>query len=75
MLVVIDYMMKRAKTKAMRTINQKDCIKFMKNILMSFRISRVPVSDNGPQFIGFDFENYLKERGIKHKKSFVAYPQ
>ena len=33
------------------------------------------VLDNGPRFIGSDFENYLKKRGIKHKKSSVAYPQ
>ena len=59
----------------MRTINQKDCIKFMDNILMRFGLPRVLVSNNGPQFIGSDFENYLKERGIKHNKSYVAYPQ
>ena len=47
----------------------------MDNILMRFGIPRVLVSDNGPQFVGSDFENYLKERGIKHKKSSVAYPQ
>ena len=59
----------------MRTINQKDCIKFMNNILMRFRLPRVLVLDNGPQFVGSDFKNYLKERGIKHKKSSLAYPQ
>ena len=75
LLVAIDYMTKWAEAKAMRTINQKDCIKFMDNILMRFGIPRVLVSDNGPQFVGTDFENYLKERGIKHKKSSVAYPQ
>ena len=35
----------------------------------------VLVSNNGPQFVGSDFENYIKERGIKHKKSYVAYPK
>ncbi|XP_074377289.1 uncharacterized protein LOC141718807 [Apium graveolens] len=75
LLVSIDYMTKWVEVKAMRTINQQDCIKFMDNILMRFGIPRVLVSDNGPQFIGLEFESYLQERGVKHKKSSVAYPQ
>ncbi|XP_074336421.1 uncharacterized protein LOC141673567 [Apium graveolens] len=47
-LVSIDYMTKWVEAKAMRTINQQDCIKFMDNILLRFRIPRVLVSDNGP---------------------------
>ncbi|XP_074352025.1 uncharacterized protein LOC141691185 [Apium graveolens] len=35
-LVAIDYMSKWAEAKAMRTINQQDCIKFMDAIIMSF---------------------------------------
>nr|XP_017239743.1 PREDICTED: uncharacterized protein K02A2.6-like [Daucus carota subsp. sativus] len=75
LLVSIDYMTKWVEAKAMRTINQQDVIRFMDNILMRFGLPRVLVSDNGPQFIGSDFESYLAERGIKHKKSSVAYPQ
>ncbi|XP_074328071.1 uncharacterized protein LOC141665984 [Apium graveolens] len=40
-LVVIDYMTKWAEAKAMRTINQQDCIKFVDMIVMR-------ISDNGP---------------------------
>ncbi|XP_074371171.1 uncharacterized protein LOC141712220 [Apium graveolens] len=47
----------------------------MDNTLTWFRIPRVLVSDNGPQFVGSEFETYLQERGIKHKKSSVVYPQ
>lgn len=61
LILTIDYMTKWAKAKAMRTINQQDCIKFMDNILMPFGLPRVLVSDNGPQFAGSEFENYLKE--------------
>ena len=75
LLVSIDYMTKWVEAKAMWTINQQDCIRFMDNILMRFELPRVLVPENGPQFIGSDFENYLAERGIKHKKSYVAYPQ
>ncbi|XP_074327528.1 uncharacterized protein LOC141665444 [Apium graveolens] len=59
----------------MRIINQQDCIKFMDNILMRFRIPRILVSDNGPQFVASEFKSYLQERGIKHRKLSVAYPQ
>ncbi|XP_074351489.1 uncharacterized protein LOC141690599 [Apium graveolens] len=75
LLVSIDYMTKWVEAKAMRTINQQDCIKFMDNILIRFGISRVLISDNGPQFVGSEFESYLQERDILHKKSSVAYPQ
>ncbi|KAL8124074.1 hypothetical protein AgCh_011906 [Apium graveolens] len=48
-------------------------------VLPSSVLSPIPfavwVSDNGPQFIKSEFESYLQERGIKHKKSSVAYPQ
>ncbi|XP_074342230.1 uncharacterized protein LOC141679701 [Apium graveolens] len=74
-LVVIDYMTKWAEAKAMKTINQQDYIKFMYSIVMRFGIPMVLISDNGPQFVGSDFEAYLKELGIKHKKAFVAHPQ
>ncbi|MDV3191309.1 MAG: hypothetical protein Q8832_02640, partial [Candidatus Phytoplasma australasiaticum] len=47
----------------------------MDNILMRFGIPRELVSDNGSLFIGSGFEFYLQERGIKHRKSSVAYPQ
>ncbi|XP_074377049.1 uncharacterized protein LOC141718567 [Apium graveolens] len=75
LLVSIDYMTKWVEAKAMRTINWQDCIKFMDNILMRFGIPRLLVSDNGPQFVGSEFESYLQDRGIRHKKSYVAYPQ
>ncbi|XP_074373855.1 uncharacterized protein LOC141714222 [Apium graveolens] len=59
----------------MRTINQQDCIKFMDLIIMRFGIPVILVSDNGPQFVGSDFEAYLKELRIKHKRASVAHPQ
>lgn len=68
-------MTKWAEAKAMRTIIQQDYIKFVDSIIMRFGIPMVLISDNGPQFVGFDFESYLKELGIKHKKSSVVYPQ
>ncbi|XP_074323640.1 uncharacterized protein LOC141660545 [Apium graveolens] len=74
-LVAINYLTKWAEAKAMRTINQQDCIKFMDSIVMRFGIPVVLVSDNGPQFVGSDFEAYLKELGIKHKRASVAHPQ
>ncbi|XP_074323556.1 uncharacterized protein LOC141690856 [Apium graveolens] len=68
-------MTKWVEAKSMRAINQQDFIKFMDNILMRFGIPRVLLSDNGPEFIGSEFESYHQERGIKYKKSSVAYPQ
>ncbi|XP_074328033.1 uncharacterized protein LOC141665946 [Apium graveolens] len=72
-LVAIDYITKWAEAKAMRTINQLDYIKFMDSIVMRFGIPMVLISNNGPQFVGSDFEAYLKELGIKHQKASVAH--
>ncbi|XP_074323623.1 uncharacterized protein LOC141660530 [Apium graveolens] len=47
----------------------------MDSIVMRFGIPMVLISDNGLQFIGSDFEAYLKELGIKHKKASLAHPQ
>ncbi|XP_074371085.1 uncharacterized protein LOC141712157 [Apium graveolens] len=47
----------------------------MDSIVMRFGIPVILVSDNGPQFVGSDFEAYLRELGIKHKRAFVAHPQ
>ncbi|XP_074342563.1 uncharacterized protein LOC141680163 [Apium graveolens] len=49
--------------------------KFIDAIVMWFWIPVVLVSDNGPQFVGSEFEAYPKELGIKHKRSFMAHPQ
>ncbi|XP_074351745.1 uncharacterized protein LOC141690890 [Apium graveolens] len=68
-------MTKWVEAKAMCTINQQDCIKFMDSIVMRFRIPIVLVSKNGPRFVSSEFEAYLKELRIKHKRSFVAHPQ
>ncbi|XP_074374489.1 uncharacterized protein LOC141714892 [Apium graveolens] len=67
-------MTKWVEAKSMRTINQQNCIKFMDSIVMRFGISVVLISDNGIQFVGSDFEAYLKELGIKHKRESVAHP-
>ncbi|XP_074337254.1 uncharacterized protein LOC141674444 [Apium graveolens] len=42
---------------------------------MRFGNPVILLSDNGPQFVGSDFEAYLKELGIKHKRASVAHPQ
>ncbi len=33
------------------------------------------ISDNGPQFISKDFAEYLKQVGLQHVRTSVAYPQ
>ncbi|XP_074346655.1 uncharacterized protein LOC141685455 [Apium graveolens] len=63
------------RSKGMRTINQQDYIKFIDFIVMRFGIPLVLILNNGPQLVGSDFQAYLKELGIKHKRSYVAHPQ
>ncbi|XP_074378276.1 uncharacterized protein LOC141719798 [Apium graveolens] len=66
-MVAIDYMTKWAEAKAMRIINQQDCIKFIDSILMRFGIPVVLVSDNGPPYIGSYFEVSQRDRNKAQK--------
>lgn len=59
LLVAIDYMTKWAEAKAMRIINQQNCIRFITGIIMRFGLPRVLVFDNGPQFAGLEIEEFL----------------
>lgn len=75
LLVGSYYMTKWVEAKAMRKINQQDCIKFINDIIMRFGLPRVLVSENDPQFAGAEIKNFLSKQGIQHRRSSVAYPK
>ena len=50
-------------------------IKNLKNILARHGIPDVLYSDNGPQFISYQFQNFLKDWEITHIRSSPHYPQ
>lgn len=47
----------------------KETIGKCRNIFIAFGLSRVLVSDNGRTFISGEFQNFLNENGIIHKRT------
>lgn len=76
LLVSIDYFTKWVEAEAYTNIKDKDVSKFVwKNIMCWFRVSRVIVVDNGPQFDSIVFQTFCSELNIKNLYSTPRYPQ
>lgn len=64
-IVVVDYMTKWLKAKALKCITAKECQKFFNDfVVMRFGIPMVLISDNNTQFIDSKFKAYLVELNI-----------
>ena len=50
-------------------------ISHLKSIFARYGIPKVLVSDNGPQFVSFQFKEFCKVYDIKHTPSSLEYPQ
>lgn len=58
-------MTKWVEAKLLRTITEHDCLRFFKeSVVFRFGIPRVMVSDNGRQFVGGKFEQFLADLNI-----------
>lgn len=68
-LVLIDAFTKWPEVHLMRHITSKDTIEKCREIFTTFGLPRVLVSDNGRSFISSEFQNFLKENGIIHKRT------
>ena len=74
-IVLIDYFTKFVYTKATRRVSSQDIISFLNEIFAILGYCSIVVSDNGPQFISSEMENYFQTKGIIHKRSSVYNPQ
>ena len=50
-------------------------ISHLREIIARFGLPDTIVSDNGPQFVSEEFENFCKNNGIRHAKSSVYHPR
>ena len=76
LLIATDYFNKWVEAEAYASIKDKDVFKFIwKNIVCQFRILRVIVMDNGPQFDSAIFCTFCSELNIKNLYSTPHYPQ
>nr|KYP70292.1 Pol polyprotein [Cajanus cajan] len=76
LLVAIDYFTKWIEACPLAKITTENVQKFTwKNIICKFGILHALVTDNGRQFIAQDFEDFLRELGIKHIATSVEHPR
>ena len=76
LLVATDYFSKWVEAEAFSSIKDRDVTQFIwKNIVFRFGIPRSIVSDNGPQFDSWVYQNFCQELKIKNLYSTPQYPQ
>ncbi|CAH9118568.1 unnamed protein product [Cuscuta europaea] len=75
-IVAVDYFTKWVEAEPLASITGARCQKFVhKNVITRFGVPQEIISDNGTQFEATPFHELLREWGIKHRFSYVAYPQ
>lgn len=73
--MAIDYVTKWVEARPIQTTTEHECLKFFKEfVIFRFGIPMVLVSDNGRQFVGLKFEEFLSDLNIQHQKTSVAHP-
>ncbi|MDD9361375.1 MAG: DDE-type integrase/transposase/recombinase, partial [Anaplasma sp.] len=74
-IVLVDYHSKWPEVQHTSTATSATVIEFLKNIFAREGLPREIVTDNGVQFVSREFEEFLKQHGIKHLKSSLYHPQ
>ena len=59
----------------MGSIDSKSIIRFLETVFSRYGYPASILSDNGPQFVSVEFEQYLTDNGIAHRTSPVYCPQ
>ena len=76
LLVATDYFSKWIEADAFASIKDKDVTRFIwKYIICRFNILRSIVSDNGPQFDSWVYQDFFQELKIRNLSSTPWYPQ
>ncbi|KAL5580502.1 hypothetical protein UlMin_012944 [Ulmus minor] len=76
MLAVTDYFTKWVEAEAYHQVRDREVKNFIwKNVICRFGVTKEIVTDNGSQFISFDFQDFCKGWGIQLSFSTPRYPQ
>ena len=75
MLLVLDYYSRFYEVVVMRTTTSTKIIEAMRPMFARFGVPYSLKTDNGTQFVSAEFENFLQELGIEHRKSPPLWPQ
>uniref|UniRef100_A0A1I8BC51 RNA-directed DNA polymerase n=1 Tax=Meloidogyne hapla TaxID=6305 RepID=A0A1I8BC51_MELHA len=74
-LLIVDAYSRYPFVAEMKSTTSSYVINALREIFSFFGPPSCLVSDNGPQFISFEFETFLKENGVNHIKSPPYHPQ
>lgn len=74
-VTLVDYRSKWPEMVFMRSVRSCDIIPWLNGVFAREGFPEELVSDNGSQFVSNEFEQYLRERGIRHLRSSVYYPR
>ncbi len=74
-ITLIDYHSKWPEVCFTSTVTSSKCIEFLKQIFSREGFPDELITDHGVQFMSYEFESFLSERGIKHGHSSIYYPQ
>ena len=73
-LLVVDSHSKWPEVISMKITTAENTITVMRKLFSRYGLPHTVVSDNGPQFIAQEFEEFLKQNNVEHIKSAVKHP-
>ena len=74
-LIIVDYFSKFPIVAELSSLSSKQVAKVFKSTCALFGAPKEIVSDNGPQFSGSDFQNFIKDWDIRHTPSSPYHPK
>ncbi len=74
-LVVVDYFSRYYEVAVMKSTTTRKVIEAILPMIARHGVPHSIKSDNGPQFISSEFEEFLREFGIEHRRSCPLWPQ
>ena len=74
-LVIVDAHSKWVEVILMSSTTSRSTILELKKVFAAYGIPEHLISDNGPQFVSTEFENFLKMNGVRHTCSAPYHPQ
>ena len=74
-LVVVDYYSRYFETVTLRSVTSKKIINALKPTFTRWGIPCSLRTDNGPQFMSAEFQQFLREHGVEHRTIPPYWPQ
>nr|GEW11757.1 reverse transcriptase domain-containing protein [Tanacetum cinerariifolium] len=74
-LVVVDYLSKWVKAKALHTNDARVVVKFLKSLFSQFGTPKAIISDRGTHFCNDQFAKFMSKYGLPHRLSTAYHPQ